>query len=196
MRSLGCTFWGTWMSHSHPQGTEPGPQSCCWPNRGPAPPSSSPAPAQFFTGCLFLPAYVLPVKVEMEMVIQQYEKAKVTQDEQLERLTQICQEQGVMHCHSQFCSHVQTLLGTPQCLSPCRNSGAHGWACGEPKARKENTSRSHWCSAQPGLDSTLTSRPGSLSLYHGDPSAPQPELPSYQLNSQSILRGTVPQGRH
>lgn len=29
------------------------------------------------------------------MVIQQYEKAKVIQDEQLERLTQICQEQGV-----------------------------------------------------------------------------------------------------
>ncbi|XP_056652917.1 transmembrane protein 266 isoform X2 [Monodelphis domestica] len=39
-------------------------------------------------------AYVLPVKVELEMVIQQYEKAKVIQDEQLERLTQICQEQG------------------------------------------------------------------------------------------------------
>ncbi|XP_058521488.1 transmembrane protein 266 [Ochotona princeps] len=39
-------------------------------------------------------AYVLPVKVEMEMVIQQYEKAKAVQDEQLERLTQICQEQG------------------------------------------------------------------------------------------------------
>ncbi|XP_017651166.1 transmembrane protein 266 isoform X2 [Nannospalax galili] len=39
-------------------------------------------------------AYVLPVKMEMEMVIQQYEKAKVIQDEQLERLTQICQEQG------------------------------------------------------------------------------------------------------
>ncbi|KAG8144888.1 hypothetical protein E2320_013295 [Naja naja] len=38
--------------------------------------------------------YVLPVKVEMEMVIQQYEKAKVIQDEQLERLTHICQEQG------------------------------------------------------------------------------------------------------
>lgn len=31
----------------------------------------------------------------MEMMIQQYEKAKVIQDEQLERLTQICQEQGV-----------------------------------------------------------------------------------------------------
>ncbi|NXN92819.1 TM266 protein, partial [Rhinopomastus cyanomelas] len=39
-------------------------------------------------------AYVLPVKMEMEMMIQQYEKAKVIQDEQLERLTQICQEQG------------------------------------------------------------------------------------------------------
>jgi len=44
---------------------------------------------------LCFPAYVLPVKVEMEMMIQQYEKAKVIQDEQLERLTQICQEQGV-----------------------------------------------------------------------------------------------------
>ncbi|XP_054444740.1 transmembrane protein 266 isoform X2 [Pteronotus mesoamericanus] len=39
-------------------------------------------------------AYVLPVKVEMEVVVQQYEKAKAIQDEQLERLTQICQEQG------------------------------------------------------------------------------------------------------
>lgn len=39
-------------------------------------------------------AYVLPVKVQMGMVIQQYEKAKGIQDEQLERLTQICQEQG------------------------------------------------------------------------------------------------------
>ncbi|XP_059533938.1 transmembrane protein 266 [Myotis daubentonii] len=39
-------------------------------------------------------AYVLPVKVELELVIRQYEKAKVVQDEQLERLTQICQEQG------------------------------------------------------------------------------------------------------
>jgi hypothetical protein len=44
------------------------------------------------------------VKVEMEMVIQQYEKAKVIQEEQLERLTQICQEQGVTHHHFQFCS--------------------------------------------------------------------------------------------
>ncbi|KAJ8003269.1 hypothetical protein DPEC_G00167670, partial [Dallia pectoralis] len=39
-------------------------------------------------------AYVLQVKVEMEMEIQQYEKAKVVREEQLERLTQICQEQA------------------------------------------------------------------------------------------------------
>lgn len=36
----------------------------------------------------------------MEMAIQQYEKAKVIQDEQLERLTQICQEQGVRRDNS------------------------------------------------------------------------------------------------
>ncbi|MGH0146277.1 UNVERIFIED_CONTAM: hypothetical protein FKN15_044217 [Acipenser sinensis] len=40
-------------------------------------------------------AYVVPVKVEMEMVIEQYEKAKAVREEQLERLTQICQEQAV-----------------------------------------------------------------------------------------------------
>ncbi|MBN3301351.1 TM266 protein, partial [Amia calva] len=39
-------------------------------------------------------AYVLQVKVEMEMVIQQYEKGKAMREEQLERLTQICQEQA------------------------------------------------------------------------------------------------------
>ncbi|ERE75082.1 putative transmembrane protein C15orf27 like protein [Cricetulus griseus] len=39
-------------------------------------------------------AYILPVKLEVEMVTQQYEKAKAIQEEQLERLTQICQEQG------------------------------------------------------------------------------------------------------
>ncbi|XP_043933420.1 transmembrane protein 266 [Protopterus annectens] len=39
-------------------------------------------------------AYVLPLKVELELVIQQYEKAKATQEEQLERLTQICQDQA------------------------------------------------------------------------------------------------------
>ncbi|KAL0968282.1 hypothetical protein UPYG_G00264800 [Umbra pygmaea] len=39
-------------------------------------------------------AYVLQVKLEMEMEIQQYEKAKAVREEQLERLTQICQEQA------------------------------------------------------------------------------------------------------
>lgn len=44
-------------------------------------------------------AYVLQVKVEMEMELQQYEKAKAVREEQLERLTQICQEQAVRHTY-------------------------------------------------------------------------------------------------
>lgn len=44
---------------------------------------------------LFSLAYVLQVKVEMELEIQQYEKTKAVREEQLERLTQICQEQAV-----------------------------------------------------------------------------------------------------
>ncbi|XP_018423594.1 PREDICTED: transmembrane protein 266 [Nanorana parkeri] len=39
-------------------------------------------------------AFILPVKVEMEVVVQQYEKAKLIQEEQLDRLTQMCQEQA------------------------------------------------------------------------------------------------------
>ncbi|XP_061679304.1 transmembrane protein 266 [Syngnathoides biaculeatus] len=39
-------------------------------------------------------AYVLQVKVEMELEIQQYEKTKVVREDQLDRLTQICQEQA------------------------------------------------------------------------------------------------------
>ncbi|KAK5603342.1 hypothetical protein CRENBAI_009605 [Crenichthys baileyi] len=39
-------------------------------------------------------AYVLQVKVEMELEIQQCEKTKAMREEQLERLTQICQEQA------------------------------------------------------------------------------------------------------
>lgn len=42
---------------------------------------------------------MLQVKVEMELEIQHYEKAKAVRDEQLDRLTQICQEQAV--CHQQ-----------------------------------------------------------------------------------------------
>lgn len=47
------------------------------------------------------------------MVIQQYEKAKVIQDEQLERLTQICQEQGVRRGNFGsvwFCPGLRTLV--------------------------------------------------------------------------------------
>lgn len=68
---------------------------------GPAPSQPEPCYCQVLHRAVSLPAYVLPVKVEMEMVIQQYEKAKVIQDEQLERLTQICQEQGVTPYHFQ-----------------------------------------------------------------------------------------------
>ncbi|XP_056455242.1 transmembrane protein 266 [Gadus chalcogrammus] len=39
-------------------------------------------------------AFVLQVKVEMELEVQQYEKAKAVREEQLDRLTQICQEQA------------------------------------------------------------------------------------------------------
>uniref|UniRef100_A0A8C6T8Q1 Transmembrane protein 266 n=1 Tax=Neogobius melanostomus TaxID=47308 RepID=A0A8C6T8Q1_9GOBI len=39
-------------------------------------------------------AYVLQVKVELDMEIQQFEKAKAIREEQLERLTHICQEQA------------------------------------------------------------------------------------------------------
>ncbi|XP_011607968.2 transmembrane protein 266-like isoform X1 [Takifugu rubripes] len=39
-------------------------------------------------------AYVLQVKVEMELEIQQCERTKAVREEQLERLTQICQEQA------------------------------------------------------------------------------------------------------
>ncbi|CAK6963946.1 transmembrane protein 266-like%2C partial [Scomber scombrus] len=39
-------------------------------------------------------AYVLQIKVEMELEIQQCEKTKAVREEQLERLTQICQEQA------------------------------------------------------------------------------------------------------
>lgn len=40
-------------------------------------------------------AYILQVKVKMELEIQQCELTKAMREEQLERLTQICQEQAV-----------------------------------------------------------------------------------------------------
>lgn len=84
-------------------GTTPGPELGAGWTLGLALPLPAPPLPSSSWGCLCLAAYVLPVKVEMEMVIQQYEKAKAIQDEQLERLTQICQEQGVTHGHAQFC---------------------------------------------------------------------------------------------
>lgn len=55
----------------------------------------------------FFLAYVLQVKVDMELEMQQYEKAKALREEQLDRLTQICQEQAVCLCilHFLFWSH-------------------------------------------------------------------------------------------
>lgn len=47
-------------------------------------------------------AFVLQVKVEMELEIQQCEKTKAVREEQLERLTQICQEQAVRTKHISF----------------------------------------------------------------------------------------------
>lgn len=49
---------------------------------------------------LSLLAYVLQVKVEMELEIQHCEKTKAIREEQLERLTQICQEQAVSSLHT------------------------------------------------------------------------------------------------
>ncbi|KAI4872109.1 hypothetical protein NFI96_031056 [Prochilodus magdalenae] len=59
--------------------------------------------------------YVLQVKVEMELELQQYEKAKAVREEQLERLTQICQEQAVNNTPS-YLSSPFSLLTLP--ISP------------------------------------------------------------------------------
>lgn len=55
-------------------------------------------------------AYVLQVKVEMELEIQQCEKTKAVREEQLERLTQICQEQAVSTKKIQPASQVNKYL--------------------------------------------------------------------------------------
>lgn len=54
-------------------------------------------------------AYVLQVKVEMELEIQQCEKTKAVREEQLERLTQICQEQAVSTKVTSFPVHVHKI---------------------------------------------------------------------------------------
>lgn len=61
-------------------------------------------------------AYVLQVKVKMELEIQQYEKAKAMREEQLDRLTQICQEQAV-------CSFTLFIsLSGYSCMQPAEGS--------------------------------------------------------------------------
>lgn len=54
---------------------------------------------------------MLQVKVEMELEIQQCEKTKAVREEQLERLTQICQEQAVSSsCVASWDTAVQSWL--------------------------------------------------------------------------------------
>lgn len=86
------------------------------------------------------------------MVIQQYEKAKVIQDEQLERLTQICQEQGVSNCsHIRFCL---LLFGSAQgsgcwwCLNPQGPQGQRPPAA--PRGPEQGKRVSEVARAQPG----------------------------------------------
>lgn len=84
--------------------------TCRWSSVG-----ADPSPPLHFMGLPCLPAYVLPVKVEMGLLIQQYEKAKVIQDDQLERLTQLCQEQGVrrgVFCFCPLLSRAEDTAGT------------------------------------------------------------------------------------
>lgn len=71
---------------------------------------------------VFSPAYVLQVKVEMELEIQQYEKTKAVREEQLERLTQICQEQAVSDL---FCPLRFSLTKITQDDSLARNHFRH-----------------------------------------------------------------------
>lgn len=64
-------------------------------------------------------AYVLQVKVEMEMEIQQSEKAKAMREEQLDRLTQICQEQAVRHLIFLTCLTLQQKRGPQSHCTRC-----------------------------------------------------------------------------
>lgn len=82
----------------------------------------------FFVGkltimCPIVLAYVLQVKVEMELEIQQYEKAKAVREEQLDRLTQICQEQAVCPLISLiYLTYLQSIIYS--CMQPAEGSKA------------------------------------------------------------------------
>lgn len=169
-------FSGTWTSPA------PCPQTvqelclgltCCWLNAGTGPPpQAEPCTAWAFTGLCCLPAYVLPVKVEMEMVIQQYEKAKVIQDEQLERLTQICQEQGVRRDNFwpvHFCPRLRKLVvpkEVRECVQPLREAGG-------TKALRGKASLRSLVPHPAGPDSAPTPRPrfSHRSMVTGQPSS-------------------------
>lgn len=78
-------------------------------------------------GDLSVLAYVLQVKVEMELEIQQYEKAKAMREEQLDRLTQICQEQAV--CLVLFLlTHVMPLNNQQRRVKSCVRRVKSKWA--------------------------------------------------------------------
>ncbi|XP_070214642.1 transmembrane protein 266 isoform X1 [Bos mutus] len=123
-------------------------------------------------------AYVLPVKVEMEMVIQQYEKAKAIQDEQLERLTQICQEQGFeirqlrAHLAQQdldLAAEREAALQAPHVLSQPRSRykvvEAGTWA-------EETAAESVVEELQPAQDATVKDDMNSyISQYYNGPSS-------------------------
>nr|XP_023674814.1 transmembrane protein 266-like [Paramormyrops kingsleyae] len=83
-------------------------------------------------------AYVLQVKVEMELEIQQYEKAKAVREDHLERLTQICQEQAVSHAPFTPIGDLGTVEGNQSaCRKPHNDTG---------KACKLQTQRlDPWC---------------------------------------------------
>ncbi|XP_045429401.1 transmembrane protein 266 isoform X2 [Pipistrellus kuhlii] len=99
-------------------------------------------------------AYVLPVRVELELVVQQYEKAKAVRDEQLERLTQICQEQGTAASRTR-----------PRAWSPRPPSTSTGPAC--PPTSSRGT-RPRGCAARaPGPAPPPRARPAP-------PAAPAP----------------------
>ena len=89
------------------------------------------------TLCPVIPAYVLQVKVEMELEIQQYEKAKAVREEQLDRLTQICQEQAVCPLPSRFTACLYKAPCSPLVLSATNHERAANYQ-GESGSGNEN----------------------------------------------------------
>ncbi|XP_063053954.1 transmembrane protein 266 [Engraulis encrasicolus] len=138
-------------------------------------------------------AYVLQVKVEMELELQQYEKAKAVREEQLERLTQICQEQAfeirqlrahlaqqdldlaaereaalqMHHVWAKQSASFQELTGTP--------SGPE--ANGHPKTREDGTPTDHV--AQDDMNNYI-------SQYYSEPSSDIPDPRARVITTAAI----------